>query len=101
MRTAARLRLQVSDVRGGYVYARPHLRDDGHAAGAELPGLVRVVAEEADARHSERDQHLRCRHVTALVLGMAQRDVCVVGVDARVLQRVRLELRVEPDAAAL
>ena len=43
---AARLRLQVTDVRGGDVHAGPHLRDNGHAAGAELPGLVRVVAEE-------------------------------------------------------
>ena len=32
---------------------------------------------------------------------MAEREVRLVGVDPGVLQRVRLELRVEPDAAAL
>ena len=95
------LRLQVADVRGGDVHARPHLRDDGHAAGAELPGLVRVVAEEGDPRHPKRVQHLRGGHVAALVLAVAQREVRLVGVDPGVLQRVRLELRVEPDAAAL
>ncbi len=52
-------------------------------------------------RHAERVQHLRCSDVAALVLVVAQGEVCVVGVDPGVLQRIGLELRIEPDAAAL
>ena len=64
-----------------------------------MPGLVGVVAEEYDPRHAERLQHLRRGHVAALVLAVAEREVGLVRVDTGVLQRVRIELRVEPDAA--
>ena len=46
-------------------------------------------------------QHLRGDGVVALVLGVAEREVGLVGVQARVLQRVGVELGVEADAAAL
>ncbi len=88
-------------VRGRHVHTRRHLLDDRHAAGAELPCLVGVVAEECDPGHPEPEQHLRRGGVASLVLVVAQREVRVVGVDPGILQRVRLELRVEPDAAAL
>ena len=101
MPAPARLRLQITVVRGGDVHARRDLLDDGHAAGAQLPGLVRVVAEEGDPGHAERLQHLRCGDVAALVLVVTQREVRVVGVDPGVLQRIGLELRIEPDATAL
>src|SRR5579862_8157200 len=95
----ARLRLQVTEVRCGHVHARRHLLHDGHAEGAELPGLVGVVAEERDARHAERVQHLRGGDVAALVRAVAEREVRLVRVDTGVLQCIRIELRVEPDAA--
>ena len=62
--------------------------------------LVGVVAEERDPRRAERVQHLRGGNVAAFVLAVAERHVRVVRVDPGFLQRIRLELRVEPDAAA-
>ena len=85
MTPPARLRLQVAEVRGGHVHARRDLLDDGHAAGAELPGLVGVVAQERDPGHAERMQHLRRGDVAALVLAVAERDVGLVRVGTVVL----------------
>jgi hypothetical protein len=61
------------------------LLDDGDAAGAELPCLVGVVAEECDLGHAERLKHLCCGCIATLVRVMAQRKVGIVGVDAGVL----------------
>ena len=52
MRAPPRLRRQVAGVRGGQVHARRHQLGDGHPEPAQLPGLVRVVAEQGDPRHA-------------------------------------------------
>ena len=83
------------------MHAGRHQRGDGHPEPAELPGLVRVVAQQGDPRHAQRLQHLRGDQVVALVLAVAEREVRLVGVQARVLQRVGVELGVQADAAAL
>jgi hypothetical protein len=83
------------------MHAGRHLRGDGHPGAAELAGLVRVVAEQGDPRDPEGVQHLRGGEVAPLVLAVAERDVGLVRVEPGVLQRVRVELRVEPDPAAL
>ena len=83
------------------MHAGRHLLGDLDAQPAQLRGLVGVVAEQPDPPHAERAEHLRRRRVVALVLAAAQRDVRLEGVQAALLQRVRVELGVEPDAAAL
>jgi hypothetical protein len=98
---AAGLRLEVAPVRGGDVDAGRQLLDHGHAVGAELSCLVGVVAQEGDPGRAERMEHLRGGHVAALVLAVTQGHVRVIRVGPGVLQGVRVELRVEPDAASL
>src|SRR4029453_7398361 len=78
-----------------------HLRDHAHPAAAELSSLIRVVAEQGDLRHSERLQHLRRGDIAALVLTVTEREVCLVGVQPHVLERVSVELGVETYAASL
>ena len=101
MRAPSRLRRQVAGVRRGQVHARRHQRGDGHPEPSELPGLVRVVAEQGDPRHPQRLQHLRGDQVAAFVLAVAQREVRLIGVQPRVLQRVGVELGVQADATPL
>jgi hypothetical protein len=101
VRTPSRLRRQVAGVRGGQVHARRHPRGHGHPEPAELPGLVRVVAEQRDSQHPQRLQHLRGDQVAALVLAVAQREIRLIGVQPRVLQRVGVELGVQADATSL
>ena len=63
-----------------------------------MSGLLLSSAIRDDA---QRAQHLRGDDVVALVLAVPERDVRLVGVQPRVLQRVGVELGVEADAAAL
>ena len=74
---------------------------DLDAEALELRGLVGVVAEQGDAVGAEGEQHLRGGGVVALVLAAPEREVGLVGVEAGVLQGVRVELGVEADAPAL
>ena len=60
-----------------------------------------LLLSSAIREQPERAQHLRGDDVVALVLAVSQRDVRLVGVQPRVLQRVGVELGVEPDAAPL
>ena len=92
---------QVAGVGRRQVHPGRHLLRHGDAEPAELGGLVGVVAEQRDRVHVQRRQHLRGHRVVPLVLGMAEREVRLVRVEARVLQQVRVELAVQTDAAAL
>ena len=97
----SRLRRQVAGVRGRQVHASRHPRGHGHPEPAELPGLVRVVAEQGDPQDPQRLQHLRGDEVAAFVLAVAEREVRLIGVQPRVLQRVGVELGVQADATPL
>src|SRR3712207_1218631 len=74
------LRLEVSRVGLGEVDARGDALGDGHAERVELPGLVGVVAQQSDAVHAHRTEHLRGGAVVALVLAAAQGAVRLVRV---------------------
>ena len=102
VRAAVRLGRQVARVRGGEVHAgRAPARPPSTPSRVELRGLVGVVGEQRDPVDAERAQHLGGHGVVALVRGVAEGEVGLVGVEAGVLQRVGVELGVEPDAAAL
>ena len=61
--------------------------------------LSGLLLSSATMRHVERAEHL-CRHrVVALVLAVPEREVSVVRVETGILQGVRVELVVQPDAA--
>ena len=85
VRAPSRLRLQVASIGVGQVHARRHQRGDGHPESSELPGLVRVVAEQGDPRYPQRLEHLSGDQVAAFVLAVAQREVRLIGVQPRVL----------------
>src|SRR5581483_7234 len=95
------LRLQVAQVGLGHVHTGRQLLNDVDTQGVELERLVRVVAQQADAVGAERVQHLRGGRVVALVVAVAQGTVRGVGVEALVLKRVRVQLRVQADAPTL
>src|SRR4051794_20647707 len=71
-----------------------------HAEVGQLGRLVGVVAQQVELVDPERGEHLRGGRVVARILGEAQCGVGLVGVETPVLERVGVQLVVEPDAAA-
>jgi hypothetical protein len=69
--TVVGFRSEISRIGGGQVNAGEQLGGHGHSAASELPGLIRVVAEEPDRRRAQRAQHLGGGGVVAFVLAMA------------------------------
>jgi hypothetical protein len=67
----------------------------------QLRDLVGVVAEQLEPVHAEGAEHLHGDRVVPLVCAVAEGLVRLVGVEPGVLQDVRVELGVQPDAAAL
>jgi hypothetical protein len=98
---AVPLRRQIAVVGRREVHAGGNLFGNADAQGCQLRGLVRVVAEQPDARGAEGVQHLGSSSVIAFVLAVAQCQVRVVGIEASVLQGVGVELGIQTDAAAL
>jgi hypothetical protein len=74
---------------------------DRHTTAAELLGLVRVVAQQPGPVGAQREQHLGGRGVVPLILAPSERQVRLVRVQPSLLQRVRVQLGVQADAAAL
>lgn len=101
VRPSGRLRGQVATVGVREMNPRGYSGAHVDAKAAELPSLVRVVAEQGDLSDSEGLQHLRGDEITALVLPVAQGDVRLIGVEPGVLERVGLKFGVQPDAPPL
>jgi hypothetical protein len=68
------------------------------AQAGQLSALVRVVAQQRDPAGTERVQHLGRAGVVPFVGPAAEREIRLVRVQAPVLQRVGVQLLVQPDA---
>lgn len=95
------LGLEVAQVRGGDEHAGRHPLAHGYAVSAELGRFVRVIRQQPDLRNAQRAQDLRGGGVVAAVRRKSQRLVGLKGVQPLILERVGVELVVEPDASAL
>ncbi len=95
------LRAQVADVVRGGEDARRDPVAHVDSQGAQLAGLVGVVGQQVQLADAQGPEHLGRRRVVAGVLRQPQGGVRLVGVEALVLEGVRVELVVEADAPAL
>src|SRR5262249_44635073 len=63
--------------------------------------LQRIVGDQVDAPHPEKPEHVGGDVVRPEVVGEAQLPIGLIGVQTACLERVRLDLVSEPDAASL
>src|SRR5690348_14772331 len=89
---------QVGGVSLGEVHGGGDVPGDRDAQAGQLSVLVRVVAQQRDTAGAQREQHLRCAGVVALVGPVPEREVGVVRIQATSLQRVGVEFVIQPDA---
>ena len=91
---------QVTEVGRGRMDAGGNLPGHLDAEAGQLGCLVRVVAEQSNRAGTHGTQHLGSRRVVPLVLAVPQGKIRLIGVQAAVLQRVRVKLGIQADAAA-
>ena len=97
----AHFRRKVSAVDRRQVQPGGHATVDQDPRGLQLCRLVGVVREQVELVNPQGQEHLRSSGVVTLVLRETERQVCLVGVQTRVLQGVGVELVVRADTSPL